>query len=65
VDEDTLCRAVRVDDKVLGDLEGDGLITLANNEIIVTESGSFFIRNIAAALDPEYREAVQTYSKPV
>jgi oxygen-independent coproporphyrinogen-3 oxidase len=65
VDEDTLRRAVRIDDKVLGDLEGDGLITLVNNEIIVTESGSFFIRNIAAALDPEYREAVQTYSKPV
>jgi len=65
VDEDTLRRAVRIDGKVLGALQDDGLITFTNSEIKVTEDGSFFIRNIAAALDPEYREAVQTYSKPV
>lgn len=65
VDEDTLRRAVRIDGKVLGDLQDDGLITFTDNEIRVTGDGSFFIRNIAAALDPEYREAVQTYSKPV
>jgi len=65
VDEDTLRRAVRIDGKVLGDLQDDGLITFTDNEIRVTGDGSFFIRNVAAALDPEYREAVQTYSKPV
>jgi len=65
VEEDALRRAVRIDEKALGDLEGDGLITFVNNEIRVTETGSFFIRNVAAALDPEYREAAQTYSKPV
>jgi oxygen-independent coproporphyrinogen-3 oxidase len=65
VDEDTLLRSVRIDGKVLGDLQDDGLITYTKNEIKVTEDGSFFIRNVAAALDPEYREAVQTYSKPV
>jgi len=31
----------------------------------VSETGAFFIRNVAAALDREYNEAVQTYSKPV
>lgn len=65
VDEDTLRSAVRIDEKVLSNLGDDGLITFTGDEIRVTETGSFFIRNVAAALDPEYREAVQTYSKPV
>ena len=57
--------AVRIDGEVLGGLEGDGLITFTGDEIRVTETGAFFIRNVAAALDREYHEAVQTYSKPV
>jgi oxygen-independent coproporphyrinogen-3 oxidase len=57
--------AVRIDRDMLGGLESDGLITFTDDEISVTETGAFFIRNVAAALDREYREAVQTYSKPV
>lgn len=57
--------AIRIDTKALAGLEADGLITYTGDEIRVTEAGAFFIRNVAAALDPEYREAVQTYSKPV
>jgi len=58
-------QAVRKDEKLLLELEKDGLITYTSDEIKVTETGSFFIRNVAASLDKEYREAVQTYSKPV
>lgn len=65
VDESALRSAVRIDEKALADLQGDGLIDYTGDEIRVTGTGSFFIRNVAAALDPEYREAVQTYSKPV
>ncbi|HAM11559.1 MAG TPA: coproporphyrinogen III oxidase, partial [Bacteroidales bacterium] len=43
----------------------DGLISYTPDNIEVTETGSFFIRNIAASLDKAYREKVQTYSKPV
>jgi oxygen-independent coproporphyrinogen-3 oxidase len=64
-DEDTLRRAVRIDPGVLEVLEDDGLITFTSDEITVTETGSFFIRNIAAALDPEYTGTAGIYSKPV
>ena len=64
-DEDTLRHAVRIDPGMLHDLEDDGLITFKDDEIRVTETGSFFIRNIAAALDPEYTGTAGTYSKPV
>ena len=57
--------ALRIDLDILGGLESDGLITFTGDEIRVTETGAFFIRNVAAALDREYHEAVQTYSKPV
>ncbi len=57
--------ALRIDLDMLGGLESDGLITFTGDEIRVTETGAFFIRNVAAALDREYHEAVQTYSKPV
>jgi oxygen-independent coproporphyrinogen-3 oxidase len=65
VSTDAVREAVRIDGEVLGGLEGDGLITFTDDEIRVSDTGAFFIRNVAAALDPEYQEAVQTYSKPV
>ena len=65
VSPETLKRAIKVDDANLHDLENDGLITYTSDKIEVTEAGSFFIRNIAASLDKEYKEKVQTYSKPV
>lgn len=57
--------AIKINEKLLYELETDGLITYTSDEIKVTETGSFFIRNIAASFDKEYRETVQTYSKPV
>ncbi len=57
--------AVRLDRGSLDDLMADGLISYHSDTIEVTETGSFFIRNIAASLDREYIEKAQTYSKPV
>ncbi|MFN2314013.1 MAG: coproporphyrinogen III oxidase, partial [Bacteroidales bacterium] len=65
VHADTLRQAVRIDEIQLRELEADGLITYTGDEVRVTDTGSFFIRNVAASLDKDYREAVQTYSKTV
>ncbi len=65
VSAEAVRKAVRIDKDILGGLESDGLITFTGGDVRVTETGAFFIRNVAAALDTEYHEAVQTYSKPV
>ncbi len=43
----------------------DGLLTFSNDEIKVTETGSLFIRNIAALFDPLYTKQKNKYSKTV
>lgn len=43
----------------------DGLMQYENDIISVTELGMFFIRNIAATLDPAYTEGKGVYSKVV
>jgi len=65
VSSDKLMAAIKIDDDVLQDLEHDELISYTNDRIDVTETGTFFIRNIAASLDRDYHERAQTYSKPV
>jgi oxygen-independent coproporphyrinogen-3 oxidase len=44
-------------------MEADGLLRKTEQGIEVTETGSLFIRNIAALFDPAYREQVNKYSK--
>jgi oxygen-independent coproporphyrinogen-3 oxidase len=65
VSPDLLKMAIDLNAGNIHDLQNDGLIYYTPDSIEVTETGSFFIRNIAAALDKEYTEKVQTYSKPV
>lgn len=57
--------SLRIDEQVLSELETDGLIKYSPGDIRVTETGSFFIRNIAASIDKAYSAKVNTYSKPV
>ncbi len=52
------------DDK-LDSFMADGLVEFADNKVIITDQGSLFIRNIAAALDPEYGPGENKYSKSV
>lgn len=60
-----LKNALKRDDAILKGFEEDGLIMFTSDLIEVTELGTLFIRNIAASLDKEYQEKVQTYSKTV
>ncbi|MBK8805390.1 MAG: oxygen-independent coproporphyrinogen III oxidase [Bacteroidales bacterium] len=43
----------------------DGLITLNNEELTVSELGRFFIRNVAMMLDPKHESTENRYSKTV
>lgn len=51
-------------DKIAAFLSDD-LITFENDVLRVTPTGSFFIRNIAAAFDPEYQLQEKKYSTSV
>ena len=43
----------------------DGIIILSDQAIQVTEDGMLFVRNVAASLDPLYRQQQNLYSKSV
>ncbi|MCF8225731.1 MAG: oxygen-independent coproporphyrinogen III oxidase [Bacteroidales bacterium] len=58
-----LKNVIRYDQDLLSGFEQDGLIEYDDESILITETGSMFIRNIAASLDPEYKEQVNKYSK--
>lgn len=64
-DVSKLRRLLAVDNQVLDGFLNDGLLTYNEDEITVSELGSFFIRNIAAAIDPNYKEQMFNYSKSV
>lgn len=49
----------------LDDMAADGLIVVSEEELLVTETGSLFIRNIAAALDPAFKNESRKYSQSV
>lgn len=53
------------DEAALARFAADGLITYSGNTIEVSETGSFFIRNIATAFDAEYTPANNIHSKTV
>jgi oxygen-independent coproporphyrinogen-3 oxidase len=45
--------------------ENDGLLNTDGDEIIVTEAGTLFIRNIASIFDRELKESRKKYSNPL
>lgn len=49
----------------LEEMQRDGLLEFDEEGLTVTETGSIFIRNIAALFDPAYSEQVNRYSKSV
>ncbi len=51
--------------KRLKDMEADGLLVYDGKSIEVSETGGFFIRNIASAFDPELSDQKQNYSRNV
>ncbi|MBI5009235.1 MAG: oxygen-independent coproporphyrinogen III oxidase [Bacteroidia bacterium] len=65
VSPDEVSNSVLIDTESLKEMEADGLILRRDDRIDITETGTFFIRNIAATFDRDYIEKAQTYSKPV
>ena len=49
----------------LTEFVADGLVIRTDNVLNVTELGALFMRNIAAAFDPEYKQQINKYSNPV
>ena len=47
------------------EFKSDGLLDFSEKAISITETGSLFIRNIAASLDPELTVGKGIYSKSV
>lgn len=56
---------VNYNSQKLDKLAADHLISYNNDAIKVTETGSFFIRNIAVLFDPAYKQVENKYSKTV
>src|SRR5665648_28507 len=50
---------------LLQQFETDGLITLSEEKIQITQQGQLFIRNVAASFDPLIQEGQTNFSKPV
>lgn len=65
IDRYRLKSIVGFTDEKLQEFINDGLLTFNDDEIRVTETGSLFIRNIAALFDPVYTKQKNKYSKTV
>ncbi len=63
--EETLKQLVGFDPGKFSEMEKDNLLEVSCEGLHVTERGSMMIRNIAAALDPAYKQQVNKYSKSV
>lgn len=51
--------------ELLNQLEKDGLITLSDEKIQITQQGQLFIRNVASSFDPLIQAGQTNFSKPV
>ncbi|MCX6154572.1 MAG: oxygen-independent coproporphyrinogen III oxidase [Candidatus Kapabacteria bacterium] len=62
---DKLKSHLNFDESSLQNFIRDGIINYSNNIIEISEMGILFIRNVAASLDPVYKNKVMNYSKAV
>jgi oxygen-independent coproporphyrinogen-3 oxidase len=53
------------DERILVEFAADGLLRYNPVELEITETGRFFVRNIAAAFDPAFQSAANTFSKAI
>ncbi len=65
IESEKLKQNVRIDNQAITNFVSDGLISFSVQEIKVSKIGSFFIRNIAASLDPAFQAELGKYSKSV
>lgn len=56
----------RIDDRgPLREFEEDGLVEFSGDEVVVTETGRFFVRNIAMVFDAYLKDGAARYSRTV
>jgi oxygen-independent coproporphyrinogen-3 oxidase len=63
VNEDDIKETIAYNEQKLKDFEADGLIRFDNTKVEITETGTLFIRNIVASLDPVLTTNGKRYSK--
>ncbi len=51
------------DENILKQFADEGLLTFSNEEITVTDTGKYFIRNIASSFDPALKNANKKFSR--
>uniref|UniRef100_UPI0032176C12 oxygen-independent coproporphyrinogen III oxidase n=1 Tax=uncultured Draconibacterium sp. TaxID=1573823 RepID=UPI0032176C12 len=54
---------INYDENSLNQFVSEGLLSFTNDEVSVSDSGKFFVRNIAASFDPGMKTATQKFSK--
>lgn len=57
--------AININEEKLSIFEKDGIIERSKNRISITEKGIFFVRNVAASIDPLMDVNTKSYSKSV
>lgn len=65
INQTDFLRITHFSDEKLATFLSDGLISYDNKVLSITETGSFFIRNIAVQFDPDYQQVENKYSKSV
>ena len=60
-----LSRYISYNEKEFKGFIDDGIVIVNDDSIEVSETGSLFIRNVAASLDPAYKKEANKYSKSV
>jgi len=63
--EDEIKSLVSCNEHILEEFAADGLLRFTPEEVELTETGRFFIRNIAAAFDPGFRTTAGAFSKAI
>lgn len=63
VSENEIKSTVELEMEKLNEFKADGLLEFDMNEISVTNTGKFFVRNIAASFDPNLKNAMQKFSR--
>ncbi len=62
---DELKSATAYNSGVLAEMQDDGILEFDDNTIRITDGGSPFVRNVAAALDPLMKNTTKSFSKPI
>jgi oxygen-independent coproporphyrinogen-3 oxidase len=62
---DEIKNTIKYDLPKLKEFETDGIISVSDDKITVSEEGLIFIRNVAASFDPLLTSTTKTFSKSV